>query len=226
MENIKNFQCKHCNKKFSSERIFMNHYCSEMKRNEILKTVDGQASYILYSYWLKKQNRKEPSIETFSQSTYFRSFYNFVKFIKDVTLYKPEEYIEIMIEKKISPRLWPRNECYSLYLQWQDNKLNPMQQVDVSVNTVLKISDNKNIHPSKFFELIDIKEIILLIQERKLFPWFLLCSKKFKEKLSTISDHDNKQLMKLIGINYWAEKLSSNENIVKNIKIITKELEI
>lgn len=218
------FQCHHCGKKFMLERAFMNHQCPEMEKNEMLKTVDGQAAYVHYTTWLKKQNRKAPPIETFLYSTYFRSFYNFAQFIRSVSLPNPDKYIDIMVEKKIAPLLWPRPECYSMYLQWNDNKSPPLEQVNISVDTILDLSDAANCSPSELFDAIHIRDIIQLLQERKLSPWFLLCSKKFKEKLAMASDDDNKQLMRLIGIGYWANKMAENENDVRQIKLIVSAL--
>jgi hypothetical protein len=224
MDNKTKFQCHHCKKKFLQERAFMNHQCPEMKKAEILKTVEGQAAYIHYSYWLKKKGRKAPPIDTFLHSTYFRSFLNFVEFAKDVSLPNTEKYIDIMCEKEIAPLLWPRSECYSMYLQWYDNKYDPIQQVNESVNTIFDFAEKLNIAPEAFFQMLSMRDIIYLVQQRKLSPWFLLCSKKFKEKLTTADDDDTKQLMKLIGINYWALKLEENDDVVQSIKQITTEM--
>jgi hypothetical protein len=215
------FQCHHCQKKFVLERAFMNHKCTEMQKAELLKTVDGQAAYIHYTYWLRKKGRKAPPIETFLTSSYFRSFVAFAEFIRAVSLPTPEKYIDIMVDKEIAPLLWPRSECYSMFLQWYDNKSPPIEQVDISVNTILDLSDEAELSPSELFDELHIRDIMQLLQERKLSPWFLLCSKKFKEKLKSASVEDNKQLMRLIGINYWASKLESNESVVKQTKMIT-----
>jgi hypothetical protein len=220
------FQCTYCSKKFVLERAFMNHKCTDMEKAEMLKTVDGQAAYVYYSYWLKKKNKKAPPIETFLHSSYFRSFMNFVDFVKGVNLPSYEKYIDIMLEKSISPLLWPRNECYSMYLQWYDNKVEPLEQVSISVDTILDLSEKVGVTPVELFNNLHIRDIMQLIQERQLSPWFLLCSKKFKEKLAVASEDDSKQLMKLIGINYWASKLVDNEKEVNEIKQIVNALEL
>lgn len=226
MDNKTKFQCHHCGKKFLQERAWMNHKCGDMKKAEILKTVEGQAAYIHYAYWLRKKGRKAPPIETFLHSTYFRSFLNFVEFTKQVSLPNTEKYIDIMCEKDIAPLLWPRSECYSMYLQWYDNRSSPMQQVEDSVNTILNLAEKSGISPSELFDVLHIRDIIQLIQERKLSPWFLLCSKKFKQKLSAAGEDDNKQLLRLIGINYWALKLEENDATVQQIKEITSAMDL
>ena len=215
------FQCHHCGKRFLLERAFMNHKCTQMAKSEILKTVDGQAGYVHYSYWLRKKSKKAPPIETFLSSSYFRAFISFAEFVRAVNLPNAEMYIDIMVDKGIAPLLWPRSECYAMYLQWFDAKSPPMEQVNISVDTILNLSDQAGVTPAELFDVLHIRDIMQLLQERKLSPWFLLCSKKFKEKLTSSSPDDNKQLMRLIGIDYWAGKLSENESVVKQVKMIT-----
>ena len=220
------FKCQHCGKKFVLERAYMNHECEDMRKSEILKTIDGQAAYVHYSRWMEKKKRKAPPIETFLHSTYFRSFLKFAVFVRDVNLPNSEKYIDLMIEKEIAPILWTHSECYAIYLQWNDNKSPALEQVDISVNTILDLAEQSELSPVALFNLLHIRDIIQLLQERKLSPWFLLCSKKFKTKLAEATIEDNKELLKLIGINYWAAKLEDNVQIVKQIKIIISALDL
>jgi hypothetical protein len=93
-------------------------------------------------------------------------------------------------------------------------------------DTILDLSEKVGVTPVELFNNLHIRDIMQLIQERQLSPWFLLCSKKFKEKLAVASEDDSKQLMKLIGINYWASKLVDNEKEVNEIKQIVNALEL
>lgn len=220
------FECKFCNKEFKSEMIFMNHRCSSMVRHEQLLSADGQGAYYYYSIWMKAFNRKVPSIEAFGTSRYFNSFLKYMEFIKRVNLAHPEKFVQLMVDKDISPMLWQRPECYSMYLEWNDYKSTPIEQADTTTDTLFKISDAANLAIGDVFEFLHTREIIQLIKERKLSPWILLCSGKFKEKLNNVSKEDYDELINLINPGYWSTKMQKDKESLELMKQIVKEIGI
>ncbi len=204
----------------------MKHRCDAMERAELIKTSIGQSAYALYSVWMTKQHRKVPPIATFCTSAYFRGFIKFAEFVRKLNIPNVEKYIEIMTNKKISPWLWHRNECYSLYLEWNDKLSTPYDQAQISIDTILKMSEAAGITAAQVFEVLEPGEIIQLIIERKLSPWILLVSKTFKDKLQTMDANQHQALMRLIGIDYWAQKMEENRDVVSDMKMLVKELGI
>lgn len=220
------YECHHCGKTFMMERAFMNHRCHQMERAELLHTATGQAAYSHYSTWMSKNGRKIPPADTFKTSMHFTSFVKFAEFVKSVNVPNPDKYIEIMASKSISPALWCRNECYAMYLEWNDRLSSPYEQAALSVETIMKIAEAGGCKPAEVFKIIQPGEIIQLLIERQLSPWVLLCSRSFKEKLQSMSEDEHRQLMRLIGIDFWALKLERNPEVVTDMKNIAVELGI
>ena len=221
------WECEHCLKTFKTERAFMNHDCLPKQKYELSKTVEGQAAYNIYVEWMQSYNRKAPDMETFLSSRYFNTFISFVRFLKFIGLsnnYKT--YMNMMIKRDISPMLWERSECYQLYLDALDKEVHPMKNVEISIDTLLKCSEVLEINVGDVFTKMKFTELFHFIQTRKLSPWLLLCSKKFKQFLSKLDQNEYTELMRLIVPEIWAERLANNRDVVEEIKLVVKELEL
>ena len=220
------YECKFCKKQFFNERAFMKHECTQMRRSYEIQTIVGQKAYGLYKYWLEKQRRKPPAIEGFLNSSYYSSFIKFVQWVGETAIPDPTLYVEEMVKNKIAPALWRRNEAYQMFLEYMDKKSDPYTQVSISVDTILLFSEGLEIPPGDVFKFLSIHDIIQLIHQRRLSPWLLFCSTKFKEWLNSLQEGERNELMKIIGINFWSQKLEKSQKEVTEIREIAKVLGI
>lgn len=218
------WRCGYCAKTFATEDGFMNHACQVRDRLDELRSVIGQAAYLYYSEWMKCYKRKPPSAETFSTSRYYRSFVNFAEHVKKLNIPDIGFFIKLMSEKDISPMLWRRDQCYTLYLQHFDKNIDPIEQVALSIETLIDISEKENVALTEVFVHIGVRTIMELIRLRKLTPWLLFCSKSFGLFLKTLTEEEMHELMRLINPTYWQEKLQLNPEVVDDIKKITEEM--
>lgn len=216
------WKCDYCGKVLANETYFMKHTCKEKQRSEELATPIGMAAYMFYCDWMKAYKRKPPSRDTFGTSRYYTTFIEFAKHVKKLNLANPGKFVEIMCNKDISPTLWRRDQCYSMYLEWMDKKQDPLDQVQSSIETLLDISENENIQLSDIFVFLGVKQLSELIRLRKLSPWFLFCSKKFSEYLKSLSREESHELSAIINPSYWSSKLQDNKTLVKDIISITQ----
>lgn len=218
MSIIQLYECKFCHKKFSSERIFMRHECTEMIRNKEIQTAAGQMAYGMYKIWMEKQRRKPPSIIVFMTSSYYSAFLNTVSWIKETGISDTELFITVMIKEKISPSLWRREEAYKLFLDFIDKKVDPMTQVINSIEFLIQLADDMDVSIESVFKNRQCGDILKYINKRKLSPWFLLCSKSFKEWAESLNVNEVQMLKNNIGISYWSIRLSNEVDSVKEIK--------
>jgi hypothetical protein len=111
-------------------------------------------------------------------------------------------------------------------LEWLDRASDPLDLANTSINTLFSIAEAANTDITKVFTVIHHREIMQLIRQRKLTPWLLLCSKKFKEFLLSLGDIERDELMNLIGYPYWAGKFEANPKVVEHMKKFTEALGI
>lgn len=220
------FSCKHCKKKFANERVFMRHECTQMVRGREIQTVIGQSAYGLYKIWMEKQRRAAPPIETFLSSAYYTSFISFATWVRETGVSDSEKYVELMVTSKIAPALWRRNEAYQIYLEYYDKRASPIQQATMTVETLIALSEGLECELGEVFSKFEVGEILELIQQRRLSPWLLFCSKSFKNWYHTLHDSQRSALMKSIGIDYWSNKLENNPNVVIELKNLAESIGI
>lgn len=220
------YSCKYCSKKFYKERAFMAHECTQMVRSREIQTLIGQMAYGLYKLWLEKQRRKPPAPEGFCSSAYYSSFIKFARWAKETSIPDTEKYVELMVSAKIAPALWRRDDAYRIYLEHLDKKTDPYEQVNISVETIMTLSEGLEIQPAEVFSKFTSAEISELINQRRLTPWLLFCSKSFKDWINTLHEGDRKALMQNIGIEYWSMRLERAPEVVKNVREIAQALGI
>jgi len=197
-----------------------------MERAKEIQTIEGRQAYELYKVWLEKQKRGAPPIETFCSSSYYTAFLKFAIWVRETGIPKPDKYVEMMIKEKISPTLWRRSEAYAIYLEYHDKLSSPLDQAAITIDIIQSLAEGLECHPSAVFSSFKVGEILELIQQRRLSPWLLFCSRSFKGWVSTLDTQDRKYLMNGIGVDYWAMKLESAPEVVKNLRELAESLGI
>lgn len=204
----------------------MKHECTAMLRSREIQTIVGQQGYKMYCNWLEKQRKKAPVVETFMSSAYYSSFIKFANWTRETGIPDTFKYIELMVEAKIAPALWRRGEAYQIFIEWADRKSDPYEQVNNSIETILALSEGLEIPTGEVFGQFSSGEISELIQQRRLSPWLLFCSIKFREWTGSLHEGERVELMKNIGISYWSGKLEKSPEVVKNVREIAIALGI
>jgi hypothetical protein len=220
------WHCQYCDKTFTLETAFMNHVCQERTRFEELRSPVGQAAYAYYCEWMTAYKRKAPNIDTFAISRYYSSFVKFAQHAVDLSFPNPIHFIKLMVEKDISPMLWRRDQCYSIYLEWIDKTLDPLDQVQISIETLIDIAGKEGVELTSVFTHLGEKRITELIRLRKLSPWFLFCSTAFGDFLRANPVEDLQAMMAIINPAYWSAKLDANDAVVQEIKEINAQIGI
>lgn len=227
MNYNKKFTCRYCHSSFVREDRYLAHECKQMKRLKEFRTPLGQAAWAYYQEWMKSYRRAVPMSSTFLESKYYRTFIKFAEFAARVGIPDTTKFIWFMRQKDIQPALWTNSEVYAMYLEFLDMQATPMEQVKTSLKTLMKVSEDKEIDISKVFETLTPNQIITLLQQRRLSPWFLLCSKEFKRMLVHRTNDEQKVIFEtIIRADYWAEKFAEHPAIVQKVKQYIGELSL
>jgi hypothetical protein len=90
--------------------------------------------------------------------------------------------------------MWISDEVYVQFINFIDNDIDPILQVTLSMDTMLNYADNNQIDIGDIFTTMSINELLYLIRIRRISPWILLLSKKFKQLVSGLS-HEQQLLL-------------------------------
>lgn len=227
MSNIRpTYACRYCGRNFVREQAYIDHECKQMKRDAELKTPLGQTAWQYYHTWLRQKKRVAPSADAFVDSKYFRTFMNFANFVVKVQLPLPDKFIWLMVKRDYPPTMWMSDDVYSIYLEFLDTKMPPIEQAKNSIKTIFDYADSHHIEPDTFFENINPNELIHLVRLRKLSPWLLLLSRKFAQLYSKLSEEQQNILETFIKPDVWANKKVECQSDVEQIRIYISELGI
>lgn len=216
--------CHYCNKRFVNESIFERHMCKEKTRAKELGSPLGQAAYQFYLEWMRIRKFKTQSIEAFASSRYFNQFIKFGALVASAGISKPERYIELMIDGGITPDLWCREQCYSMYLDYMDTREKPMDQVISSIQCLMDIGDADGVAYQKVIAHLGPQKILNLISQRKLSPWLIFHSSTAQDLIRSLTVEEKKAYDNIIKFSAWAERLQQHAAIREQIKIIVKDV--
>lgn len=221
------FECSYCHKPYIKETAFLNHKCKTMERTEELKTHLGQTAYSLYSMWMRMYKRSVPRIESFMVSRYYGAFIKFAQYTKEVNLPDVESFVQMMIEKDLTPHLWTNDKVYVQYLEYLDRRTSPIKHASFTTTALLRIADDHDVDVTDVFNVLTPGDVLQMIRERKLSPWILLVSSKFKQCVVNEWSREEQMLLEnLIRPVYWKQKFDKNPDTVKYMKEFAKELNI
>jgi hypothetical protein len=199
-----------------------------MIRDEEFRTLNGQRAWNFYQKWMKAYRRQVPRSDAFLHSKFYKPFVRFAEFAKKVNLPDIDSFIWLMRDEDISPVLWTNDQVYVKYLEFLDRQADPYKRADLTVKTLLQIADAAQCDVSEVFDdVITVSELVQLLRERRLSPWILLRSKKFKHFLiSKASPEELIIIEATIRAPYWKEKFEKHPDVVQNMDLIVKELNL
>lgn len=219
-----NWHCHYCNRRFTNEGTFMKHFCEPKRRAQELMSPIGQAAFGYYRDWMRLRKFSQQGAAAFLESKYYRAFINFAQLVVNANIANPEKYIQLMIAGEIQPVLWCRDSAYSIYIDWSDKLSDPLEQVQQSVNYLFDICDKDGVAIENIFQHLGAQEILSLIRQRRLSPWFLFCSPKFGAFLKTMDKSQLSVLNAIINSSYWGERFQKEQSTVTTIKDVIKEI--
>lgn len=216
--------CHYCAKRFTNEIIFERHTCKEKVRAKELASPMGQAAYQHYLTWMRVRKFKMQSIDAFAASRYYKQFLKFAEMVASAGISKPDRYIEIMLEAGITPDLWCREQCYTMYLDYMDTREKPIDQVIDSIQCLMDIADREGVAYGTIISHLGPQRVLSLITQRKVSPWFLFHSTTSQELIRSLSVEEKKAYDKIIKFSAWATRLQQHAAIREEIRSIVKEV--
>lgn len=221
------FECEYCHKKLTTQARLDKHNCRPKKRHLFLKTQKGKSAYFVYSTWMNEQGHKAPSIDTFAESKFFDAISEFVNYSNSVGLPDRKAFIVYATDRRILPYSWTSPDLYNEFIQFFDEAKTPMEMCQISLSTILDLSEIFECDVSEVFEHMYTSDIMKLVISRKLSPWLLLFSTGFMNHIKFDATAEQKIMINtVIDYKQWAEKFKENVEAVREIKKIVNEFNI
>lgn len=220
------YECEYCGQKFKQEGRFLKHYCKERKKVEESKSAIGKSAYLIYSQWIKTKGGVANQ-KSFLGSRYFNTFIRVAKYLKEIDIADVDTFVRFVTEKRYMPSVWTSNDVYIPYIQYMDASVPPLKHATISSKTIMAVADEKEIPTSEFFEHVTGSEVIHLLQTRKLSPWLLYFSNKFKTFYNDKLNGDEKIIINtFLNGELWKERFEKHKRVIPKIKHFVEGLDL
>lgn len=224
-----NLTCEYCGHTFVKNKSYNDHCCPQMQKSHIFETPLGRAAFFYYKDWLRLKNRSpDVSGNTFLQSKYFSSFINFVNYSNKMLLPDKQSFIKYMVQLNMLPIHWCSDEVYVEYIRNLDTYFTPLQQAQITKKTVHELATIFECSTGEIFNHLLPGDFIRLLKARKLSPWIILLSAKFKNYLVTkVSKEQNSIIVDtVINPTIWKNKFENNKELLEVMRQEVQNLKL
>lgn len=219
------YQCQYCGNRYAREATLERHSCEEMRRVKTFESIEGQLAFELFKNWYRLKRRIVDSRETFLNSRHFNSIVKFAGFVRNSKLPYVDKFIEMCVDKDYDPHMWLDPVVYGQFCAFIDRNVSPMKLLEQSLTTLSTISEKNDVDLEDVFNVISPMEVIDLIQRRKLSPWFLFNSQKFREFDKTKMTGESRIIFdSMIDTDRWIKTLTKDNIMRQRVKKVIKEL--
>jgi len=201
----------------------MSHFCKEKEKLDKLKSSVGQSAYQFYSEWMKQSGRSIPKIETFANSRFFSSFINFAEHAQKIHIHNPPMFIKVMIENGYEPIYWCRDECYALYLKWQDQVKSPEQQLLDTIDFIVEQASKYECDVKDFFNVVGYKKVCDYLRTRKISSW-ILSSDVFRNWLRSLPVEEQSFVNNTMNLTANISRILSRTDLHQEFGMAFKEV--
>lgn len=221
------FQCSFCENRFVHESRYLKHRCRAMIRDEELRTPHGQAAFQFYQQWMKAHRRKAPKAEAFLTSKFYKAFMSFAKFVHKTNIADVDTYIMLMSSDDITPTMWTLDAAYTRYIEFMDRRTPPDRHAEITIDTLFNLAADYDVDVEDVFTKVTPAEVIQLLRQRRLSPWVVLKSGKFREFFTNKCSNEEQLMMQsIIRPANWTQKFEKHPDVVDRMKRYVAELSI
>lgn len=223
--------CELCQAKYKTERGLVNHKCKAKLRLEEYKRAEGRIGFVAYQQFYQRvlvrtNNQKEKTLIDYINSTYYKGFYSFGKYVVDLNMPYYHEYVDFLITYNIPLEQWTHDKIYDTYVQTQNKKENPERAVEKTLNSMNSWAKRTGESWKDYFKKEDKLKIINGIRTGKISPWVIYNSTTGKEFMQSLDVTDLNVIFNFIDPKYWGNKFSRYHKEQKSVQDVLAACDI
>lgn len=221
------FECEYCNKRYTKEAPFKKHKCELMERTQFVKTTKkGRFSYLVFKTWVKARGYQPPDLDGFLSSRYYNSIVKFTEFFHETMLPDMEDYVKCMVAETMLPQMWTNGTVYEKYIREFDDSVRPVKQAEISIRHLSDLAKQLECEPAEVFDYLYVTDVARLIQCRRLSPWVLVTSSRFRRYIAEADAEERPVLEMMMNPEVWTPRFEKRPKDFKIISDLTKQLGI
>ena len=219
------FVCKYCKTEFTKESTLSIHMCEPKRRWTQENERFVQLGFRAYQYFYKQtmtQAVKERTYDDFSKSKYYTAFTKFGRYLVDVNVIDPTDYVNYLIKNVVNIDRWHLDSVYEKYVKEHSKKEEARNAVERGIIMMKRWEDETGQSWNLFLENITPNRAVHYIRCGKISPWILYNSKSGVKLLQSLNDEQVSLVNDYIDPDFWTAKFQMAN---KDVKFVEQVLE-
>ena len=217
------FDCGFCKKSFQTEEVLISHACEKRRRWLFKDEKDVKIGFQAYQLFFKKSftglNRRshDRTYEDFMNSNYYAGFVRFGKFVLEVNVVDPMNYVEFLVKNDIKLKDWTLDSVYDIWLREVGKKEDIFRALERNILLMQQWSQDTGEDWTDFFRKVNPQLATKWIKNGRISPW-LLYSGFGDDLFSRMSDEQLNFLTELLDPQYWLLRLEQEITYVRDVQ--------
>lgn len=223
------FKCKYCNKDFVKETTLASHVC-EKKRRFMAK--DDKQNRIAYQSWLifRKLSmanvKNDRPYEEFINNKYYTDFMKLSKYMIDLHMDKPDEYIKFLVVHGVRMNDWTKAVVYESYVKERTKKETVERAIERSILNMKAWAERTNTDWRDYFAQASTVEVVQDIRMGRISPWCTFATDQGSRLIDRLEPGQIQSLVEYMDPQSWRVKVKRQQQDADWVQEVFNQAEI
>lgn len=223
------YNCRYCNRSFAKEKTLTGHSC-EQKRRVFEK--DQKQNRIAYQSWLVWRQRAminakaNKTYEDFATNTNFAGFMRLSKFMIDLGIDRPDDYVEFITMKGIAMSKWNSDRTYEDFVKERTKKETVERAVERTVLNMKAWAERTKHEYTEYFVKVSAVEAVQDIRMGRISPWCTFATDQGSRLIDRLEPGQVEALVDYLDPRSWRAKVMRQRQDADWVQQVFNQAEI
>ena len=223
------YKCRYCAKDFVKETTLMSHMC-ERKRRFLAK--DDKQNRIAYQSWLLYRQlsmanvKKDKPYEDFMNNSLFTGFMKLAKYMIDLNLEKPEEFVKFIVLHSVKMHDWTKTFVYEEFIREKIKNETPDRAIERSLLNMKEWAERTGNNWQHYFTDISTVDAVQDIKMGRLSPWCTFATDQGSRLIDRLEPGQIQALIDFLNPQAWKVKIERQQEDADWVQEVCNKAEV
>ena len=224
----KTYKCKYCQKDFSKESTLMTHVC-EKKRRKLSES--EKQNRIAYQSWLVYRRlslhaKNDKPYDEFIINRYFTDFMKLAKFMIDLNMDRPEDYVKYVILNGVKIFKWTTAATFEAYVKERTKKETVERAIERSLINMKAWAERTNNNWQDYFVRVNTIDAVHDIRMGRISPWCTFSTDQGSRLIDRLEPGQIEALIEYMDPQSWRVKVKRQHEDAQWVQDVFNKAEI
>lgn len=223
------YKCRYCAKDFVKETTLMSHMC-ERKRRFLAK--DDKQNRIAYQSWLLYRRlsmaniKKDKPYEDFIDNSLFTGFMKLAKYMIDMNLEKPEEFVKFIVLHSVKMHDWTKIFVYEEFIREKIKNETADRAVERSLLNMKGWAERTGNNWNEYFASVSTVDAVQDIKMGRISPWCTFATDQGSRLIDRLEPGQIQALIDFLNPQAWKVKIKRQQEDADWVQEVFNKAEI